>query len=92
MKYYITSSFEIDGHSSSMSIICDTVNTKSKYLKEILTKYDGAGFYPTEDITIEDNGSKTMRGRWECGLWSINILPFKSFRDIINKENYVRTD
>lgn len=90
MKYYITSTFEMDGHSSAMSIICENRATKQAYLREILQ--DGEGnFYPTSGTRIEEDGSDTMYGTWECGEWSVNILPFKTFKEITNKERYTRT-
>lgn len=90
MKYYITSTFEMDGHSSAMSIICENRATKQAYLREILQ--DGEGnFYPTSGTHTEEDGSDTIYGTWECGEWSVNILPFKTFKEITNKERYTRT-
>lgn len=90
MKYYITSTFEMDGHSTAMSIICENRATKQAYLREILQ--DGEGnFYPTSGTHTEEDGSDTMYGTWECGEWSVNILPFKTFKGITNKERYTCT-
>lgn len=90
MKYYITSTFEMDGHSSAMSIICENRATKQAYLREILQ--DGEGnFYPTSGTHAEEDGSDTMYGTWDCGEWSVNILPFKTFKEITNKERYTCT-
>lgn len=90
MKYYITSTFEMDGHSTAMSIICENRATKQAYLREILQ--DGEGnFYPTSGTHTEEDGSDTMYGTWECGEWSVNILPFKTFKEITNKERYTCT-
>lgn len=90
MKYLIVTTFEIDGHSSSTAIICDSLNTRTRYLKEVLSKEDG-GFYPTTNVMKEEDGSETMYGTWDCGQWSINILPFKTFKEITNKERYTQT-
>ena len=90
MKYYITSTFEMDGHASAMSIICENRATKQAYLQEILQ--DGEGnFYPTSSTHTEEDGSDTMYGTWDCGEWSINIKPFKTFKEICNKERFTRT-
>ena len=90
MKYYITASFEMDGHSSAMSIICENRATKQAYLREILQ--DGEGnFYPTSGTHTEEDGSDTMYGTWDGGEWSINIKPFKAFKEICNKERFTRT-
>lgn len=90
MKYYITSTFEMDGHSTAMSIICENRATKQAYLREILQ--DGEGnFYPTSGTHTEEDGSDTMYGTWGCGEWSVNILPFKTFKEITNKERYTCT-
>ncbi len=91
MKYYITATFEMDGHSSAMSIICDSAATKQRYLQEILYNEEAERFYPTTSKHEEQDGSTTMYGEWDCGEWSINILPFKTFKEICNKERFSRT-
>ena len=90
MKYLITSTFEVDGHSSAMSIICSDFTTRCRYLNELL-KEEGDKMYPTSGVTQEDDGSETWYGHWECGEWSVNILPFKTSKEITNKERYTRT-
>jgi hypothetical protein len=91
MKYYITTTFEMDGHSSAMSIICDSGAAKQKYLQEVLYDPEGQKYYPTSTTNQEEDGSTTMYGTWDCGEWSINILPFKTFKEICNKERFTRT-
>lgn len=91
MKYYIVSTFEIDGHSSSTSIICDGSTAKQQYLHEILYNPDTKEYYPTQFSRKEDDGSTTIYGSWECGNWSVNIFPFKTYKEITNKERFTRT-
>lgn len=90
MKYYIVSTFEMDGHSSGFTMICSSLAAKSQYLKDILTDLDGK-LYPTDSVHEEEDGSTTMYGHWDCGEWSINILPFKTYKSIENKERACQT-
>lgn len=91
MKYYIVSTFEMDGHSSALSIICDGAAAKQKYLQEILYNEDTKQYYPTSHKVENEDGSTTIYGEWDCGEWSINIIPFKTFKEICNKERFTRT-
>lgn len=61
MKYYIISTFEMDGHSSGFTMICSNSIAKAKYLKEILTDLDG-NLYPTDSVHKEEDGSETWYG------------------------------
>ena len=91
MRYYIVATFEMDGHSSAMSMICDTAAAKQKYLKALLYDEDNNGWYPTHNKVTEEDGSETWYGEWACGEWAINILPFKTFKEICHKERFART-
>lgn len=91
MKYYITTTFEVDGHSSGMSIICDSSAAKQQYLQNVLYNPDTQQYYPTSHTVKEEDGSTTMYGTWDCGEWSMNILPFKTFKEICNRERFTRT-
>lgn len=91
MKYYIVSSFEMDGHSSGASIICANADSKQQYLKSLLYNEDTHTFYPTKSTYKNEDGSTSMYGEWECGEWSINILPFKTFKEITNVERFTQT-
>lgn len=91
MKYYIVTTFEMDGHSSAMSIICDSAAARSAYLKSILYDDEAGKYYPTSSKHTNDDGSETWYGEWDCGEWSVHIYPFKAFKDICNKEFFTRT-
>lgn len=91
MKYFITASFEMDGHSAAMCMICNSAEAKKQYLDALLYDEEMERYYPTSFTNKEDNGSETWYGEWPCGQWSINILPFKTFKEICNKEMYSRT-
>ena len=56
MKYYITTTFEMDGHSSAMSIICDSGVAKQKYLEEVLYDPEEKRYYPTSNTIKEEDG------------------------------------
>lgn len=91
MKYYIISTFEMDGHSSATSMICSNSIAKAQYLKALLYDEETNKYYPTRSTYKEEDGSETIYGDWDCGEWSINILPFKNYKDICNKERFGRT-
>jgi len=91
MKYYITATFEMDGHSSAMSMICDSATSRKQYLSTLLYDEENKTYYKTSHTVKEDDGSETWYGEWECGEWSINICPFKNYKDICNKERFART-
>lgn len=91
MKYLIISSFEIDGHASGSVMLCDSAAAKQQYLHVLLYNEDEQQYYPTKLTSKEDDGSTTIYGDWDCGQWSINILPFKTFKEITNRERYAQT-
>ena len=39
MKYFITASFEMDGHSAAMCMICNSAEAKKQYLDALLYEY-----------------------------------------------------
>lgn len=91
MKYLIVATFEMDGHSSSEVMICDSINSRKSYLHALLYNEESKMYYPTKHSVEEDDGSTTMYGEWDCGEWAINIFPFKAYKDIVHKERFVRT-
>jgi hypothetical protein len=91
MKYLITATFEMDGHSSAEVMICDGIESRKSYLHALLYNEENKEYYPTSNSIEEEDGSTTMYGHWECGEWAINILPFKAYKDIVHKERFVRT-
>lgn len=90
MKYYIIATFEMDGHSSAMSMLCDSAAAKQGYLKSLLYDKELNTWYPTSYKTQED-GAEIWYGEWDCGEWSIKIIPFKTFKELCNKEYFTRT-
>lgn len=91
MKYYIVATFEMDGHSSAMSMLCDGAAAKKQYLKTLLYDEENKCYYPTSHTVKEDDGSEVWYGEWDCGEWSIRIYPFKTFKEMCNKEIFCRT-
>ena len=91
MKYLVLSTFEIDGHSSASVMLCANNNAKEQYLKSLLYDEDEKTFYPTHNKYTNDEGATIMYGEWPCGEWNISILPFKTFKEITNRERYTQT-
>ena len=91
MKYLIVASFEMDGHSSAEVMICENATSRTSYLHALLHNEETDSYYPTKHKVEEEDGSTTMYGEWECGEWTINILPFKTYKEILHKERFVRT-
>lgn len=90
MKYYIIATFEMDGHSSATSMLCNSAQAKQVYLKSLLYDEDNGVYYPTRNRIKEDN-HEIWYGDWPCGEWSIMIIPFKTFKELCNKEWFTRT-
>ena len=92
MKYLIVSTFEIDGHSSASACICTGPEQKKRYLKSLLWDEETNKMYPTDYMSAkEEDGSEVWYGHWDCGQWSVRIIPFKAYKDIAAKEYYTQT-
>lgn len=91
MKYLVLSTFEIDGHSSSTVCICTSPAQLKQYLTSLLLDEETHSLYPTDYEKKNEDGSKEMWGRWECGQWCVKTIPFKAYKDISAKEYYCQT-
>lgn len=91
MKYLIVSTFEIDGHSSADCIIVDNKDLKDRWIESLRWDSVEEKMNPITHEATDDDGRTTLYGESDMGNWSITIIPFKTYKEILNKEVYTRT-
>lgn len=91
MKYLILSTFEVDGHSSADCVIVEGKEDMQKFVKQLRWDEIDEYYYEIQGEVQERDGSTVLYGDYECGQWSIKIVPFKTYKQILNKELYTRT-